>query len=286
MSPKMQAMIETPKESAYLPPDAFIPALHPPQGAIDVLSIVEAGVDFRSVLVPDYTDHYKKPTFAKPPMVSIGKGVQLDTQVGDSYCDGTMDSWCKRSESNDCLLYGHNDGRNGFLFNSYSGWIVLNLPDLKNGIIILKTETWHVEKSMWKTEGWTSENHEPRLSEEQSQRKSRQEGDVSILGLEYPGNSYNSTLQEKISNRRLKDEAPIVCGGDFGVEYAIDGKITTLNKTEIPEKIMHLQRVVRVLPLLNDADYTGGKEMEVEVAIRLVGCERQKVWKLTHVYWS
>lgn len=113
----------------YQPPDVFNPNLHPPKGAVDVLNIVEAGVDFTDNLIPDYTAFYPKPKFQKPPTQSPGKGHQLLTYAG--FCDGSVDSWCQKSADNSCLLYNHNDGRNGILFNSYCGWLVMNIPDTK-----------------------------------------------------------------------------------------------------------------------------------------------------------
>jgi hypothetical protein len=122
------AEINDPPAVVYNPPD-INPNLHPPPDAIDVLNIIEAGVDFKANLLPDYTQHLKRPKFDKSPSVPVGKGNYLNTYAG--FCDGSVDSWCKRSADEKCLLYAHNDGRNGILMNSVSGWMVLNLPDLK-----------------------------------------------------------------------------------------------------------------------------------------------------------
>ena len=59
----------------------------------------------------------------------MGKGYWLDTYAG--LCDGSVDSFCKHQEDQDCLLYNHNDGRNGILMDAYSGWMVTNLPEFK-----------------------------------------------------------------------------------------------------------------------------------------------------------
>ena len=121
--------INDPPKSVYDGPDVFNKNLHPPPGAVDVLNIVEAGVDFTHNLVPDYVQYLKKPKFEKPPSVTVGKGHYLSTYAG--YCDGSVDSWCKRGPGVECLLYAHNDGRNGLMMNSLAGWMVLNLPDVK-----------------------------------------------------------------------------------------------------------------------------------------------------------
>ena len=49
-----------------------------------------------------------------------------------------------------------------------------------------------------------------------------------------------------------------------------------------------IQRVIEVMTILNQTDHTGGKEKEVELAVRMYGCPRDtaRVFHLTHVYWS
>ena len=131
MPPAQLKELNDPPANLYTGPDIFNPNLHPPVGAVDVLNIVEAGVDFAPNLVPDYLQYINTPQFAKSPSVPVGKGHYLDTYAG--VCDGSVDSWCKRSADTDCLLYGHNDGRKGLVMNSASGWMVLNLPDVKVG---------------------------------------------------------------------------------------------------------------------------------------------------------
>jgi hypothetical protein len=269
MPPEMVAAFPPPEKSVYNPPDVFNPSLHPPPGEIDVLNIVEAGVDFKSTLNPDYTFFYKKPTFAKPPSVPIGQGLKLVTQPGDDFCDGSVDSFCNRGEKSNCLLYGHNDGRNGFTFCGYSGWIVLNVPDVKNGYIVVKFESWHLPReAIPENEGWTSINNETRRLESESTNRTYR-------------NNWNST-----SDQRNLKAPPIPYCDEFRFEYAIDGKVTSLNREQYGEKKKQVQRVVETMVLLNDPNYTGGQEKEVEVAIRITGCEHSKVLSLNHVYWS
>ena len=57
------------------------------------------------------------------------------------------------------LLRGHNDGRGGLVFDSFSGWLILNLLRVRSGIIVLKMECWHKVNRAWKTQGWTSINN-------------------------------------------------------------------------------------------------------------------------------
>jgi hypothetical protein len=44
--------------------------------------------------------------------------------------------------------------------------------------------------------------------------------------------------------------------------------------------------VIEYLTLLDDPNYTGGATKNVELAIRMTGCGRSKVFGLTHVYWA
>ena len=262
LPPEQRTELGPPPPNAFDPPDVFNPYLHPPKGAIDVLNILEQGVPFEPVLVPDYTSIYKMPQFTQPPIMPLGKGLGLKSKSGDLFCNGSATSFCARGEG-DCILYGHNDGRNGIGFDGYSGWIVMNLPDVKHGYIAIKYHSWHQPDGLYKTEGWTSINNEARRLE--------------------PGTYSNSTFQQ--NTRRVKGEAPPYCD-DFRFEYAIDGKVTSLNYTEWQPRSQLVQRVVEAFVLLEDPDYTGGQEREVEIAVRIIGCARSKHFALTHVYWT
>ncbi|KAG7348320.1 hypothetical protein IV203_017025 [Nitzschia inconspicua] len=251
MPPDMAKLVPQPDAPLYDPPENFIKDLHPPAGALDLLNIVEAGVDFRSTLNPDYSaEHYKKPTFSSPATMPFGKGVGLISKAGDQFCDGTADSFCGKGALDDCLLAGTNDSRNGLVFDGFSGWVVLNIPDLKFGYVALKFETWHKSGENSQTRDFTSENGESAI------------------------------------RRDLKgDEAPEYCDA-FKFEYAIDGKVTVLSKDEFLEKVRLVQRVVETITILKDPDYTGGQEKEVEVAFRITGCERIKTFVFSHIYWA
>jgi len=193
----------------------------------------------------------------------------LSTKAGDDFCDGSVDSFCDRGAGNGCLLYGHNDGRNGLLFDGYSGWLVMNLPKVKNGFILVKMECWHSPGDMQKTADWESVNNEGRRRI-----------------VRASSNATTSTAWSTTdTSRHLKAPPPEYCE-EFRFEFAIDGKITSYNKEEFLSHKQDLQRVVETVTLLNDPGYTGGAEKEVEVAIRMAGCGHTKNFQLTHVYWS
>jgi hypothetical protein len=253
MAPEMVSTIPQPERPIYEPPEVFNQDLHPPAGAVDVLNIVEAGVDFRSTLNPDYaTNYYKKPKFAAPNKMPYGKGVGIDQRAGDNYCDGSVDSFCGKGPKDTCLLAGTNDERSGLMIDGYSGWTVLNLPDVKYGYVAIKFESWHQKNSNTLTDGWTSENNE--------------------------NNESNS--------RHLKGPAAEPYCDDFRFETAIDGKVTSWNYEEFSKRNHVAQRVLEVATVLQDENYTGGEEKEVEFAFRLTGCGRDKTFKISHVYWA
>ena len=255
MHPDMALLVPESDRPLYEPPELFNADLHPPPGAIDVLNIVEAGVDFKSSLNPEYaSQYYKTPKFTKSPKIPFGRGVGLSAIAGDEYCDGSADSFCGKGPNDTCLLDGRNDSRNSLVMDGYSGWTVLNIPDLKFGYIALKLDTTQPSNSNPMTENWTSENNE-------------------------------KTTTEK-NKRVLKDDPPPEYCDDFKFEYAIDGEITSLNKDEFLDRIHQVQRVVETITILKDENYTGGVEKEVEVGLRLTGCGRIKTFHLSHIYWS
>ena len=266
--------INDPPAPVYMPPDVFNPSLHPPKGAVDVLNIVEAGVDFSSILNPDYhSNYYKVPKFRTEPMKTPGKGFMLDTYPGDEYCDGSVDSWCNKGKDNDCLLYGHNDGRNGISMDGYSGWMVMNIPDLRYGFISIKFETWHWPKEQTKTEGWTTENNAgSRSLVRRSLGPSPPEIDASW-----------QTYDERILKEAVTEYCP-----EFRFEYSIDGKVEgSLNLEEWEAKRKQPARVVETVTILKDPNFvTNNEEIEVQVAFRLTGCGKVKVFKVSHVYWA
>jgi len=71
---------------------------------------------------------------------------------------------------------------------------------------------------------------------------------------------------------------------DFFLDYAIDGKITSLNLEQFTEQRKIPQRVVETIVLLDDPDMVEPKD--IEVALRLRNSGPDVVWKFTHVYWS
>jgi hypothetical protein len=273
MPTAMKELIGDPAPNVYEAPDVFNPTIHPPLGEINVLNIVEAGPDFKSVMDPQiYKDFYETPK-DNSMILKPGKGNVLSTHPGADRCDGTLNSWCNRGADNKCLMYGHNDGRAGLLTDSYSGWNIF-MPLIKHGYIAVKFESSHSAGSVGKTQGWDSINNETDSGRQ--------------LLLQRDGNlpTTTTTTTNDQSRRRLKvPQSPTDCD-EFRFEYAIDGKIMSLNKEEYDAAHQQTQRVVEVVTLLKDPAFTGGEEREVEVGVRLTGCKQSKVFRVTHLYYA
>ena len=276
MPPSQLEHINDPPESVYQPPDVFNNNLHPPVGAVDVLSIVEAGVPFKSILSPDYSHFHRKPTFKNDPTLPVGKGYHLSTYSG--FCDGSVDSWCNKGNAQECLLYHHNDGRNGILMDSYCGWMVVNLPELQHGFIAVKYESWHESKGNPKTKSWNSVNGERRELYKENDKKI-----LRVSKFENGGEGAHDIDHNK--KRRLKYKQPEYCD-DFKFEFSIDGKLTSLSKDELQARTGVIQRVVEVVKIVEDSSITNGEVKEVEFAIRMTGCTNDKQFKITHIYWA
>lgn len=178
--------------------------------------------------------------------IKAGKGWEIDTLPGQ--CDGSYHAHCNRGKANDCLLSGHHDHRGGIIGNELSGWFVVNVPDVKAGIIIIKFEDWLVPDDNKVTKGWTKVN----------------DGD------------YERERHRILQNKRV----PLP--EEFVFEYAINGKVTSLTKDSYYETIRVAQRTMEIVTVLDDPAVTG----EVEVGIRLRNCGRGCVFKMTHIYWG
>ena len=167
--------------------------------------------------------------------------------------------------------------RGAIIGNEFSGWLVLTLDDLKEGIIVIKLHTWHIDSESTRTQGWTTvsnERHLRRLGEPTDAFTHQKEFVIEDLNEE--GLAHRD-LMRSYDTPDLPDT--------FVFEYAIDGKVTTLTKAEFLEKKKQLQRVVETLTLLDDPSFTS-EAKTVEVAIRLRGCGRQCTFGLSHIYWA
>lgn len=247
-------------KALYDGPDVHNPAYDIPEGQVDVLSIVlgrRRRLRQRQRRLSLEPENHSEEELTTATMVQPEqhKHRQLDEIIsGEGWdialepqgiCDGTYDSTCSHDTDQECFLMGHHDGRGAVVGSEFAGWLVMTLPKVQKGLIVVKLHTWHTKDENPSTEKWKSVNNERRLMR-----------------------SY---------------ETPTLNNQTFAFDYAIDGKITSLDTKEFLERKQNLQRVVETMTLLDDADWKD--EKDVEVAIRIRGTDNM-ILGVSHVYWA
>jgi len=197
-----------PAKDGYLPsnhfkmyydgPDVLNPALSIPENEFNGLRVVEA--------ITNPASHNR----ILADEVIPGLGWSLDALPGN--CNGTAEAICGRLSTSDCLLDGHMDYQGGLVGDSFSGWLLLELKNVINNIIVLKIDTNQNGQGNPRTETWTAENNQRRL---------------------------------KKKNKNL------VCDA-FAFDYAVDGKITTFNGNQFFEKVKEILPGEQFLTIMDD----------------------------------
>jgi hypothetical protein len=161
---KFPEQIGAPFKNAYDPPDVRIPFLEAPDGAVDYLNIVENGVDFvpNMARIQTASSQGRRMTYEQDsdrklanPAIVPGLGWSLNTHSAPHLCGG---SFCGK-ERKKYFLSRQNDDRGGIFVDSYSGWLIVNLANMKHRLVIVRVETWHGSSSNKRMEGWTCENN-------------------------------------------------------------------------------------------------------------------------------
>jgi len=285
-----------PAEGGYVPkvedkllydgPDDPPPALDIPDDAIDVRFVVSAGIRRR-----------RRRRRLNEDAIVPGLGWQVHGEL-PGVCDGTATGICGRLESSTCLLDGHMDSKGGVLGNEYSGWLVFTVKDVKEGIIMLALETSHDPSENDRTKDWT----EARTSEKQEVKKDGdavdggegEKADEENKAAEHDAETEKADEKNETDGRRLRRGYSQVAARTnkrrrllpeaFKFDFAIDGKVTTLDKRAFEERIKKPRDNLELLTVLDDASAKAGKE--IEVAIRMRDCGRDCAFALTHVYWA
>lgn len=205
--------------------------------------------------------------------IELGKGWQhVDEFPGN--CDGGYYSHCGRFADQACPMLGHHDSRGAVVGNEFSGWMVLEIPKVEEGLIMIKIYSRVNEASNTITEGWTKVNNGGRQLRSETPPLAVVDG--STYDLSDSDYIDGQPDQRLLSSNTLPDS--------FRFDYAINGKVTTLDKEEFHDMIRPVQRVVEVLVLLDDKNF--GTQENVEVAFRMRGCGRECTMGLTHAYWA
>jgi hypothetical protein len=300
--------IPKPPKNMYDPPEPHIDILDAPYPHIDVLSIIENGIDYvpnrirteilhgyhepvrRHLLdeskVQEQEQTYENYTPQRVPVTSgiePGQGWYIKTKSAPDNCDGSYDSFCGRSWDNDCMLNGHNDMRGGLGFDSYSGWLILNLPNVQYDIIMIRVEDWWGPNENPRTNNWTCENNKKNCTATTNNNHRSHRRQLLVHD--------NQTTSSSLSKQRKMGENPNKCDS-FKFEFAIDGVITKWDKQAWDANKRNIQRVVPIWVLRNGSSRSTTNNTEppigrdVELAIRLTGCGRLTTFGLSHVYWA
>ena len=258
------------KEPLYRGPDVFNEYTAVPEGETDVTAIVSLGRTLEG--------QRRQLQETQEP----GRGwLQIGCFPG--YCDGTYNAECARPKDSTCLLSGQSDSRSMIIFDSFSGWGMFELSDFQHGLIGAHFQTWHFPGENTLTADWKTIDGKRRLLRGNS-----------------TNNDYNTTADWRINDgvpydaeeeerqRRLKPMPPLYCD-EFALDFSIDGKVTTWNKTETEANIKVMQRVVEIAVFMDDPSYgTIGQPKTVQFGLRMRGCglSTHKTFGLGHLYWA
>lgn len=205
---------------------------------------------------------------------------QGDHHTTDGLCDGSAQSECSRNAGSDCLIHGHNDQHVAVHGNAMSGWLVVKVPKVKEGIILIRMEWWCGTPTSNKlTVDWTEVND----------------------GKTYDTTPWNQTrrtlVEEEVvaerwdpEERRLKATPDQVVPKDLEMDIAINGKITkTMDHDEWLKYIGEPSKNCAVWPIMDDVsmaekDWDGEP---VEVAVRYRSKEKPtQSFCISHVYYA
>lgn len=169
-------------------------------------------------------------------------------------------------------MSGHNDGRGTMKGDGLSGWLVLQLKDVTEGIVMARMEKWHDYESNERTKGWTELNN--------GRSETRR------LKNQLP---FTTKMHNKTDSRKLKKKAPPMTTS-FTWEVAVNGAIQyTWNSSEFVLNCPNLAYNVEMCLLWDDKDRFLNKEKEdIEFAMRLADVEggRKTVMAITHIYYA
>lgn len=289
----------------YLPPDRLTPWTAPPDvsepfapsiAAARRLAVEEH--DRRQLRTIHSKDGYRgnHEATARALNVSVdssaitpGLGIQVNWGL-PGVCDGSSHHWCDKTAGSSCLLTGSQDNRGTVCFNGFSGWLVLDVKNVKHGFIGARIENWNVGGADVITTGWTEVNNggrgnydkrgrERRLHDED---QARQKQEV----LERMKREIEQDILAEDDSTRRQTKGGIGCDkGDNLFEWAINGKIMgSWNNAEFCKHYTRLGYNFDVIKFMDDESQTG----DFELAMRMVPFNGQKgpSMCLTHLYWA
>ena len=140
------------EEQWYVGRDPMIPSQRVPMGEVDVATIARSLPPrsesrrrslslFSSIQSQDLTVHQLRRNLDEVKIIP-GEGWASHGHPA-GFCDGTSNAVCYRekgAKSNHCLMSGHNDARGVMKGDGLSGWLVLQLKDVTEGIFMARME--------------------------------------------------------------------------------------------------------------------------------------------------
>mmetsp|Transcript_20533 Transcript_20533/g.44501 ORF Transcript_20533/g.44501 Transcript_20533/m.44501 type:complete len:200 (-) Transcript_20533:82-681(-) len=190
------------------------------------------------------------------PKSSLAKGGRSkDTHLVSATVRRTRNATEKKT--NHCLMSGHNDARGVMKGDGLSGWLVLQLKDVTEGIFMSRMESYHDYNSNVRTRGWTTVNNR---TEEDGGRQRRE-----------------------LKNEKLPET--------WQFELAVNGVLQySWNSTEYRSHCYYLAYNNDICVLWDDesrANSSNKKKEDVEIAMRLRGeGGRTSLIAMTHVYYA
>jgi hypothetical protein len=266
----------------YKGDDVPNPATTLPEGAVDVRSILnkrhvryihnlrylkQKGLNITASETEVTNEGYdtQQITTEKNITTSIipGRGWVVHSEPS-GYCDGSAKSICGRQITNDCLLSGQNDGKGGIQGDGLSGWLVMTLDELKEGIVILNINFMQDRITRKPAAVVDGGDRELKKMLNSSEIESRSEEFHHIVAND-ARNLPNTTI----------------------FEYSTNGTIISLNKSQLIDRIGQANGAVQWIVLLDDEETsTSGRAFTMKLAIRIVGCKRGCTMSINHIYWA
>jgi hypothetical protein len=292
----------------YLPPDRPAPWTAPPDASEPFAPSIAAARrlaveehDRRQLRTIHLKDGYRgsHKTTARALNVSVddstitpGLGIQVNWGL-QGVCDGSSHHWCEKTAGNSCLMGGTQDNRGNVCFNGFSGWLVLDVKNVKHGFIGARIEAWNGAGADLSTAGWTKVNNggrgnydkrgrERRLHDEHQARQ-RQE----VLERTKREIEQDILAEDDPTRRRLKGEGRDKCdwNGDYLFEWAINGKIMgSWDMEQFCKRYTRVAYNLDVIKFMDDESQTGDFELAMRMAP--VKGQRGPAMCLSHLYWA
>lgn len=213
-----------------------------------------------------------------------GRGWVIDgwTPV-EGYCDGSAQSECNRGIDNDCLLAGANDKHLSVKGNSLSGWLVFDVPKVREGIILIRMEWWCDVTPNEITKDWTEVNNG--MTDDTTPWNATAHREIMEI---FPPQEVAQHPDDQ-DHRKLKPTPDQKIPRDLEMDYAVNGVIKTMKRDEWITYIREASKNVAVWPILNDPSMAQkdweGEQMEVAIRFRSK-TDPQRSYCISHVFYA